>query len=227
MTAPIHPAHARDWLFDLDNTLYPPGAHLFDQVERRMGLFIEERFGLEAPAARELQKAGFAQHGSTLRALMVEHRIAPEEFTQFIFRIDYSVLAADPALAAALDALPGRKSIFTNGSLAHAQAVLDRLGIAACFDCIFDIAAADWRPKPQPQAYEQVVARLGIEPAHTVMVEDIAANLRPAAALGMTTVWLRSEYHWARAGADEDHVHYVADELVEWLAEQAGHGMQR
>ena len=49
------------------------------------------------------------------------------------------------------------------------------------------------------------------------VIEDIARNLAPAAALGMTTVWLRNDSPVGVEGADGDHVHHVIDDLVPWL----------
>jgi putative hydrolase of the HAD superfamily len=212
---------ATAWIFDLDNTLYSPETRLFDQVERRMGRFIEEHLGLAPDAARRLQKQGFRDHGSTMRCLMIEHGVAPQVFLEYVHSIDYGVLSADAALDAALAALPGRRLVFTNGSTAHALRVLARLGVTARFDAIFDIAAADWQPKPQPATYARLVAAHGIDPRNAVMIEDIAGNLRPAAALGMTTVWLRNSHDWARAGANGDHIDHVVDDLVAWMSEVA------
>ena len=96
--------------------------------------------------------------------------------------------------------------------------MLERLGIAHLFEVIFDIAAARYVPKPAPEAYERMVRETGVRPARTLIVDDIPRNLEPAAALGMTTVWLRSETEYARMGAQEGaHIHHVADDLAAWL----------
>lgn len=205
------------WIFDLDNTLYPARSNLFVQVSARMTLFIQDRFRLDPGAARELQRDLFRRHGTTLRGLMSEHAVDPGAFLAFVHDIDVTPVDPSPRLDALLAALPGRKLVFTNGSVPHAERVMQRLGIARHFDTVFDIVAADYVPKPDPRPYARLVELGAFLPAKAVMIEDMAKNLLPAAALGMRTVWLRSEHDWARDGSDADHVHHVAEDVIEFL----------
>lgn len=215
------PKHDPDvWLFDLDNTLYPARCNLFAQVDRRIGLFIQERLGLEAAAARELQKRYFRDHGTTLRGLMLHHGIDPGVFLDFVHEIDVEPVPPSPALDAALSSLPGRKLVFTNGSVAHAARVMARLGIARHFEGVFDIVAAGYIPKPEPATYLKLIEAHGIDPARAAMIEDLPRNLRPAAALGMTTVLVLTGEEWAMTDAAGDHIHHVTDDLVGWLTER-------
>jgi putative hydrolase of the HAD superfamily len=209
-----------DWVFDLDNTLYPARCRLFDQVDRRIGLFIQDRLGLDAVAARLLQKQYFRQHGTTLCGLMTHHAVEPELFLEFVHDIDLAPVEPSPALDAALARLSGRKFIFTNGSNAHAARVMDRLGVARHFDGVFDIADAGYVPKPALATYERLIGRHAIEPARAVMIEDLPRNLRPAAALGMTTVLVLTGEEWAETDKTGDHIHHVTDDLVGWLGAQ-------
>lgn len=217
---------AEVWVFDLDNTLYPASCNLFAQVDRRIGLFISERFGLSGEEARTLQKRLFREHGTTLRGLMVEHDIDPVPFLDFVHAIDTAPVPPSPRLDRALAALPGRKIIYTNGSARHAANVTGRLGIGRHFEAVFDIVAAGYVPKPDPRPYRQLIDTYAIPPERTVMVEDIARNLVPARALGMTTVWVRSEADWARPDrggvGDGSHIDHVVDDLPAWLEEIAG-----
>ena len=210
-----------DWIFDLDNTLYPARCRLFDQVDRRIGLFIEERLGLDAGAARALQKEYFRQHGTTLSGLMTHHGVEPEVFLDFVHEIDVTPVEPSPALDSALARLPGRKFIFTNGSRAHAARVTERLGVSRHFEGVFDIADAGYVPKPDPATYDRLLNRYAIAPARAAMIEDLPRNLRPAAALGMTTVLVLTGEEWAGIDAAGDHIHHVTDDLVSWLAAQA------
>ncbi len=212
------------WVFDLDNTLYPAASSLFDQVDRRMGEFVARHLGVPAEAARTEQKRLFRAHGTTLRGLMVEHGVDPVDFMDYVHAIDLTRLDPDPRLDRSLARLPGRKVVYTNGSVAHAARVTARLGIDRHFDATFDIAAAGWIPKPDPAPYRVMLDRLGIAPARAAMVEDIARNLAPAAALGMTTVWVRSDLDWAKAGADAAHVHHETDDLAAFLLAVTGEG---
>jgi putative hydrolase of the HAD superfamily len=152
-----------------------------------------------------------------MRGLMDLHGMDPAPFLAHVHDIDVTVLDAAPALGEALAALPGRKLVFTNASTAHAERVLRRLGIDHHFHDVFDIVAADFRPKPEPEIYRKLVDRHVIEPRRTVMVEDMARNLTPAAALGMTTVWVRTGSDWGAFGAEAAHIHHVVDDLATWL----------
>jgi putative hydrolase of the HAD superfamily len=213
--------HVTDWVFDLDNTLYPARCNLFAQVDRRIGLFIEALLGLEQAAARDLQKRYFREHGTTLRGLMTHHGIDPRDFLDFVHEIDVAPVPPSPALDAALAALPGRKFIFTNGSVAHAARVTARLGVAHHFEDVFDIVAAEYLPKPDPATYRSMILRHGIDPTRAAMIEDLPRNLRPAAALGMTTVLVLTGEEWASMDDAGDHIHHVTDDLVGWLSEHA------
>lgn len=210
-------AAADAWVFDLDNTLYPWSTRLFVEVDRRIGGFIANLMGVDAAEARRIQKHYFAHYGTTLRGLMTLHGIEPEAYMEYVHDIDVTAISANPRLDAALALLPGRKLVFTNASVPHAHRVMGRLGVLDRFDGIFDIVAANYIPKPQPGAYRDLVRRYGLDPARCVMVEDMACNLEPASALGMTTVWVRNENEWGRAGSTADHVHHVADDLTDWL----------
>jgi putative hydrolase of the HAD superfamily len=206
------------WIFDLDNTLYPASCNLFDQIHRRMGEFISDLLAVDLAEAKRLQKIYFREHGTTLRGLMNVHNIDPTAFLDHVHQIDLSPVPADVALAAALAALPGRKLVFTNGTVRHAENILSHLGIAEHFVGLFDIADCNYVPKPDPAGYAELVRRFGIDPSRAVMIEDMAKNLAPAAALGMTTVWLRGTIEWATEGAEADYVHHVAEALTPWLA---------
>ena len=205
------------WIFDLDNTLYPARSNLFDQVRERITDYVERHVGLARPAARDLQRDLFQRYGTTMNGLMAEHGLDPHDFLAYVHDIDYSPIDPDPSLDALLADLPGRKMIYTNGSVAHARNACDRLGVSHHFEVYFDIAAADFRPKPDPAPFRDFLAAEAIDPARAVFVEDMAINLEPAAALGLTTVWLRTEADWATAGADAAHVHHRAEDLVSFL----------
>ena len=211
------PASVETWLFDLDNTLYPAACNLFDQIDRRMGLFIEARLGLPPGEARSLQKTFFREHGTTLRGLMDRHAVPPADYLDFVHDIDLSVVAASPGLDAALARLPGRKAIYTNASADHAHRVLDRLEVAHHFVGIFDIADAAYLPKPDPRSYHAAIAALELDPERTVFFEDSARNLVPAHALGMTTVWVRHEAEFSARDAEHATIHHTTNDLVAWL----------
>jgi len=212
-------AEIETWIFDLDNTLYPVSCRLFDQIHARMTRFIADRLDLTAEAALVIQKTYFREHGTTLRGLMTVDRIDPDDFLAFVHEVDLSCVPQDPVLVAAISALPGRKIVHTNGSRRHAERLLDHLGIAESFCGIFDIAAAAYEPKPALAGYHELLRRYQVVPPTALMIEDMARNLVPAAALGMTTAWVRNPVDWAAAGSGGDHVHHVVDNLGRFLTD--------
>jgi putative hydrolase of the HAD superfamily len=209
------------WIFDLDNTLYPASCRLFDQIHTRMTLFIAERLDLSTEAALAVQKNYFREHGTTLRGLMVVNRVDPQDFLSYVHEIDLACVPPDPALVEALASLPGRKLVHTNGSQRHAERLLDHLGIAGSFCGIVDIEAAGYDPKPALAGYRELLRRHEVAPETALMAEDIARNLIPAAALGMTTAWVRNQADWAVADSEGEHIHHITDDLGRFLSAAA------
>ena len=205
------------WIFDLDNTLYPASSRLFDQVDRRITEYIMQALDLEWDDAHKKQKLFFREYGTSLSGMMEVHNIPANEYLEYVHNIDLSPLAPSPVLNQALEQLPGRKVIFTNGSTAHAKNVTEKLGITHHFDATFDIVDCEFTPKPDLIVYEKMLSTLSINPKSAVMIEDMARNLVPAAALGITTVWVRTEEAWAVEGAGGDHIDHIVDDLTEWL----------
>lgn len=217
--------HVETWVFDLDNTLYPADGQIFDQVDQRMSAFIAHYLDVDPVEARRIQKLYYHEFGTTLSGLMTVHGMAPKAFLDYVHDIDVSMIEPDHALDAALSRLPGRKVIYTNGSTAHAENVLGRLGIRHHFTDVFDIVAADYVPKPHRAAYEHIFSHGRIDPNKAIMFEDIARNLEAAYALGLVTVWVRPKQTLPGQGdtatpeelANHPHVHHVTDDLTAFL----------
>jgi putative hydrolase of the HAD superfamily len=220
LSPPLRLDAVEAWVFDLDNTLYPASCSLFPQIDVRMRQFIAETLHLALDEAFALQKRYYHQYGTTLRGLMLVHGMEPSAFLAYVHDIDCGVLSPAPRLEAALARLPGRKLIFTNGSERHAVNVLERLGLSAHFEGIFDIRAADYLPKPNAESYALMAKRHAIAPKRAAMFEDIPRNLLPAAEAGMTTVWVREDghAHWpVTAGEEFGYVDHITDDLAGWL----------
>jgi putative hydrolase of the HAD superfamily len=208
------------WVFDLDNTLYPASSSLFPQIHTRMGLFIAETLKVDAKTADTLQRKYYREHGTTLRGLMLAHQIEPDAFLSYVHEIDCSVLPAAPRLDAALSRIPGRKLVFTNGSLRHAENVLNHLGLSHHFHGMFDIKAANYIPKPAIETYHLMIEQFNFDPTKAVMFEDLAHNLKAASELGMTTVWVKEEGHSFAEGPEPEDVSYidhVTNDLAGWI----------
>lgn len=215
MPAPID--HIDCWIFDLDNTLYPPSSKLFDLIDDRMGAFIMRLLGVEAVEARRVQKGYFHDHGTTMAGLMRHHSVDPEEFLTDVHAIALDRIAPDARLRAGLARLPGRRLIFTNADADYAGRVLAARGIADLFDGICDIRATGYTPKPDPAAYATMVTHLGIDPTRSLFVEDMARNLTPAKALGMTTVWLDNGSESGHRDHLPEHVDFHVSDIADWL----------
>jgi putative hydrolase of the HAD superfamily len=218
--------HVDTWIFDLDNTLYPASSRLFDQIDVKMGEFVSRLLNVPYEEAKRRQKEMFYKYGTTLRGLMTEHGISPDAFLDYVHDIDHTPVAANRLLDEALHALPGRKLIFTNGTVAHANKVLARIGVTHHFGDIFDIVHSDFIPKPEMGPYEKFVRQTGVNPKTSAMFEDIARNLEAPHALGMTTVLVispdnRDAEHLNRAtgGTGQAHIHHVTDDLARFLTE--------
>jgi putative hydrolase of the HAD superfamily len=212
------------WIFDLDNTLYPHHLNLWQQVDVRIRDYIVDFLKVTHEEAFRLQKDYYRRYGTTLRGLMEEHGLDPDSFLEIVHQIDHSPLTPNPALGAAIAALPGRKFILTNGTRRHADAVMRRIGIEQHFEDVFDIRAAELEPKPRRGVYERFLARHEVDARGAVIFEDLARNLEVPHALGMITVLvvpqgtqvvLREE--WELAGRDSAHVDYVTDDLTAFL----------
>lgn len=222
-------ADVTDWVFDLDNTLYPHHSNLFAQIDVRMTDYIAHLLQLPRDEARAMQKQFYKDYGTTLKGLMDVHGIDPDDFLERVHDIDYSHLEPDPGLGAAITRLPGRKFIFTNGDRGHAERVAVQLGILDHFDEIFDIISADLTPKPASETYDKFIALHRVDAARAVMFEDLARNLLVPKALGMRTVLIVPNNFeasfseiWERDGEDGDHVDHVTDDLAGFLSHITG-----
>ena len=212
----------RNWVFDLDNTLYPASARLFDQMDVKMTAYVANALGVDLVEARRIQKAYFFDHGTTLAGLMAEHGIDPHHFLADVHDIEMDVLDENVPLAAAIARLPGRKIIFTNADTPYATRVLDRLGLGESFEAIHDIHAMDLKPKPNASAYAGLCAAFDIDPTESLFVEDMARNLTPAKAIGMTTVWIDNGSEQAAAEQDRSFIDFTTPDLTAWLHDIMG-----
>ena len=210
-------AHVRDWIFDLDNCLYPAGSKLFELIDERMTAYIQRLLDVDPVEARRVQKMHFHGSGTTLAGLMKHHDVDPHHFMGDVHDIPLDRLVRDDRLVASLAKLPGRKFIHTNGNADYAWKVLDRLGIAATVDHMHDIFAADLTPKPELHGYRKLLDQFEIEPTRAVMVEDMVRNLAPAKSLGMATVWVDNGSERGNHGFEDAIVDHRITDVSEWL----------
>ena len=213
------------WVFDLDNTLYPHHLNLWQQVDERIRDYIANFLKITQDEAFRVQKDLYRRYGTSMRGLMTEHGLQPDDYLEYVHAIDHSPLQPDAALGAAIAALPGRKLVLTNGTKKHADAVMRALDIHTHFEGVFGIVEADLEPKPSRLAYDRFLARHAVAPERAAMFEDLARNLVVPHTLGMATVLVvpqasRDVFRegWEMEGREAPHVDHVTDDLAGFLA---------
>jgi putative hydrolase of the HAD superfamily len=204
--------HVAFWVFDLDNTLYPPQARLFDQIEVRMTDWVMEALNVDRAEADRLRSHYWRTYGTTLAGLMAEHGVDPGPYLTHVHEIDLRHLEPDQTLAARIRRLPGRKIVYTNGCAPYAERVLAARGLDGLFDAVYGVEHAGFRPKPERAAFETIFAADGLDATRGAMFEDDARNLAAPHAMGMRTV------HVAPEREDHAHVHHHTDNLTDFLA---------
>ncbi|WP_395644621.1 pyrimidine 5'-nucleotidase [Terricaulis sp.] len=181
-------ASVSTWVFDLDNTLYSAESTLYDAIGERMTRYIARAASVDEAEALRLRELYFHEYGATVVGLQRHHGVDARDFLAHVHDVDRDVIAPDAELNALIARLPGRRIVFTNGGGGHAEAILDRLGLAALFEPPFDIEGAALTPKPQPRAYALLIERFSFDPSDAVLIEDTLRNLEPAHALGFLSV---------------------------------------
>lgn len=210
---PAHLAfdHVRTWVFDLDNTLYPPAMGLFAQIDRKMTAYVMRTTGLAQDQADRLRRDYWQTYGTTLAGLMAHHGIDPEPYMIEVHDIDFAALTPDPALRDGIAALPGRRVVYTNASKPYALRVLAARGLEGLFDAVYGVEHAGYRPKPEAEAFARVFAQDGLDPARAAMFEDDPRNLAVPHARGMRTVLV------ADAPLAAPHIHHHTADLAGFL----------
>ncbi|MCX7890629.1 MAG: pyrimidine 5'-nucleotidase [Rhodobacteraceae bacterium] len=204
-------SHVTTWVFDLDNTLYPPDCRLFDLIELRMTDYVMQVTGAGRDEADRLRSLWWARHGTTLAGLMREHGADPGPYLAEVHDIPLDRLSPDPGLARAIAALPGRRIVYTNGAAAYARRVVAARGLEGLFDAIYGIEHASYLPKPEEAAFLAIFEQDGLDPRRAAMFEDDSRNLAVPHALGMRTVLVAPEPE------DAPHVHHHTGDLAGFL----------
>ena len=210
-------AHVENWVFDLDNTLYPPECGLYQYMDERIRNFVGRLLDLPDDEAHRVQKSYFRSHGTTLAGLMADHGTDPYEYLEDVHAFPLEKLANAPRHRENLTALPGRKIIFTNADAPYAAKVLKELDLENLFDIVVDIHACDYNPKPAEAAYDTLFRMTGIDPEKSIFFEDQARNLAPAKKRGMTTVWINNGSDLGHLSGGEDHIDDETHCLASWL----------
>lgn len=206
-------SHVTTWVFDLDNTLYPPSSALFAQIEVKMTQWVMDALGVDHAEADRLRDHYWREYGTTLAGLMQVHGIDPGPYLEEVHDISFSGLKPDPELAARIGDLPGRRIVFTNATVPYADRVIEARGLSGLFDAIYGVEEAEFHPKPHRQAFETVFARDGLDPLAAAMFEDDPRNLAVPHARGMRTV------HVAPEPVAEAHIEHHTDDLAAFLAQ--------
>ena len=210
--------HVRSWIFDLDNTLYPPESQFMRLVEKRINDYVVRTSGLPAPDALVVQKGYLREYGTSLAGLMAHYNIDPHDFLAEVHDVPLEILKPDAGLRAGLERLKGPRLVFTNGSAGHARRVLERLALTDMFDGVFALEDADLIPKPDPRTFARMTERFGVDATSAAFFEDTARNLKPAKAIGMTTVLVGAEAIASPDATAADYIDFRAAALGPFLA---------
>ncbi len=172
---------------DLDETVYPTSAGVWEAIARRMELYMHDHLHLDWEEIPALRKSLYQQYGTTLRGLQITRSIDEREYVSFVHNVPLEqYLAPDPELRQTLQRYKQQKIIFTNADRNHAQRVLQQLGIADCFDispyC-----------KPMVQSFQIALRQAGeSDPGCCAFIDDTPHNLAAARSLGFFTVQVGS-----------------------------------
>ena len=210
----------QNWIFDLDNTMYDINLGLFKKISNRITDFIMSKYSLDIDQAKNIQKEYYLKYGLTLRGLIVEKKLEPEEFLDYVHDVEHPELKKNDQLISKIRILEGKKIIFTNATSKHAKKILKILELEHDFDQIIDIKDLEYIPKPDKRSYKKLLECLNLNKENldkTIFFEDTVKNLIPAKELGITTVWMKNSINEKDFMKNCNFIDYSFNNLNEFL----------
>ena len=210
----------QNWIFDLDNTMYDINLGLFKKISNRITDFIMSKYSLDIDQAKKIQKEYYLKYGLTLRGLIVEKKLEPEEFLDYVHDVEHPELEKNDQLISKIRLLEGKKIIFTNATSKHAKKILKILELEHDFDQIIDIKDLEYIPKPDKRSYKKLLECLNLNKENldkTIFFEDTVKNLIPAKELGITTVWMKNSINEKDFIKNCNFIDYSFNNLNEFL----------
>ena len=210
----------QNWIFDLDNTMYDINLGLFKKISNRITDFIMSKYSLDIDQAKKIQKEYYLKYGLTLRGLIVEKKLDPEEFLDYVHDVEHPELKKNDQLISKIRIFEGKKIIFTNATSKHAKKILKILELEHDFDQIIDIKDLDYIPKPDKRSYKKLLECLNLNKENldkTIFFEDTVKNLIPAKELGITTVWMKNSINEKDFMKNCNFIDYSFNNLNEFL----------
>ena len=210
----------KNWIFDLDNTVYDIKTGVFEKISSRITEYIIRALSITREEANLVRSAMYKKYGLTLTGLMREYGIAPDEYLDYIHDVTHPELKYDEQLKVNLNNLIGRKFIYTNASQNHSKNILSVMGIEAEFEKILDIKATKYLPKPDPKSYRIMLKAFGISTdqiGNSIFIEDTAKNLRPAKLLGLKTVWIENDFNLKDYRQNSEFIDYKYSDIKSFL----------
>lgn len=210
----------QNWIFDLDNTMYDINLGLFKKISNRITDFIMSKYSLDIDQAKKIQKEYYLKYGLTLRGLIVEKKLEPEEFLDYVHDVEHPELEKNDQLISKIRILEGKKIIFTNATSKHAKKILKILELEDDFDQIIDIKDLEYIPKPDKRSYKKLLECLNLNKENldkTIFFEDTVKNLIPAKELGITTVWMKNSINEKDFMKNCNFIDYSFNNLNEFL----------
>lgn len=175
---------------DCDDCVYQNEWKTADRITTAIAKVTNE-IGVSHDQAYALYKT----HGTCLKGLLVEERIAHDDAEDFLRRahdIDYSDIQPDPPLAAMLQRVcaAAPTSIFTASIHEHARRCLERVGAHdAPWHAYIDTRSCAFETKHSKVSFETAMRIAGAtEPSQCLFFDDSVKNIRAARAFGWRTV---------------------------------------
>jgi len=179
------------WIFDLDETLYPPESHIAEEISKKITEFLMLEFGWEREHAYKIQREYYYEYGSTIQGLIKEgHVDDAQKFETFVHDVDFGDLHENKKLDEAIKNLPGKKYVLTTSQSSYAKKILDTLGILGNFEVVWGIEETDFIAKPNSHPYEKMINEFEININEAAMVEDSYKNAVGAKKIGLRTIWI-------------------------------------
>jgi len=182
--------------FDLDDTLYPSRAGLWNAIKERMNDYMRERLQIPENDIPRLREKYYMTYGTTTRGLQKHHNIDVQDFLAFVHDLPLAnYLSPDANQRAIIAALPVNRWIFTNADIPHARRVLSALNLADLFENFVDVNDVAPYCKPMRESFEIAMKLAGEDdPSRCVMIDDIPRTTRAAREAGMFSILYHDQW---------------------------------
>ncbi len=175
--------------------------------------------GMTEEESEVLPAQYYQDYGLAIRGLLKHHSVDPRDYDDFVdggLPLE-ELLKPNTSLAAIIGQLEGKKWVFTNAGIHHAQRTLRLLRLEAVFDGIIwaDYSKPEFVCKPEIEAFEKAVDIAGVRPGQDecVFIDDLEMNIQAAKSLGWTTVLVKGAKKEGAVCEAADYIVGLVDEI--------------